>query len=131
VGEGSVACDACVASYYLTNSLAGRSKKGTWGFHEGEIERSHCVPDVEDEFGTPAGGACCLCPPGAHCPGPTTVETLVIERKHWRLSPTSAVILPCGYDYPQACTGVNDNSAANGTFGDYLCRTGFEGVLCR
>ena len=122
-----MACDACAASYYLTDSLEGRSQRGTWGFDEGKDERSHCVPDAEEE----GGNACCLCPPGARCPGPTTVETLVIDNEHWRLSAASAVILPCGYDYPQACTGVKNVKLANESYGDYLCRTGFGGPLCR
>ena len=70
-------------------------------------------------------------PPGAQCPGPTTLESLVIENKHWRYGSASATVLPCGQEYPQACTGGNADNAANETFGDHLCAEGSTGVLCR
>ena len=97
--HGATVCDVCDAGYYLQNMALAASQSN-----------------------------CMACPDNAACPWGTTIQTLVLPRNHWRLSPHTIDIHTCpeqGGVVDSTCTG-----STNRTFDDDYCLAGHEGPRC-
>ena len=65
---GAMACESCLAGYYLANTLSGWGTPGTWGNYAGDAEADECDTRIEGGAADFHGRACCTCPEGAECP---------------------------------------------------------------
>ena len=107
-GNGSEKCDICRSGFYLRDPNA--------------CTRDRCA------------NRCSACPPHANCSAfNTSLETLFVQRGHWRASPISDKLAKCrklGGDDDAGkvrCAG-GDNTEANGKG---LCNPAFKGPECQ
>jgi hypothetical protein len=141
----------CRSGHYCTegsaSSTAGTCPSGTYNADTGGPSKAACIPCPASIDSVNGSAACTVCAahyyrpradspvskcslcsaiPGVRCAFNTTVETLVIERDHWRASPFTSKTYMCQTDssLPTSCAG-------GGTYGDSLCLPGQSGPLCK
>ena len=111
------------------------------GFYRTQV-RSDFASGCESDSESGSSGFCCACPEGTECAAPgSTIEALIIEKRYWRQSATTAQVVEC--DHAPACKGTavldDDDWTADGSTdeetelghsGDELCHLGYKGPQC-
>ena len=117
--------DECTACPSGKTSLAGAAG----------VDACSCPATSYDD-----GDACVTCPVSVNCTAVgVTLAALPVNPNYWRVSATSAVVMPCYTD--GVCVGVSAAAAgrrlqaalaleSSSTYGDGLCREGHTGPYC-
>jgi len=112
---------ACTLCPYRQSSRAGALAGGCDLCDAGFLQINASTPPNVDV------STCLACPTGADCAVGTSLESLVLHRRHWRHSAAAAVVYPCrernGWT---PCAGGAD---ARGDGAGY-CEEGHHGVRC-
>jgi hypothetical protein len=139
--RGSVSCDKCPNRTYASISGAAQCNNclARTSSYPGSTECAICGVGFyrldATTLATPT--ACGPCPEkGATCPVDTTLETILVQPGHWRLSGWSREITECdGDNAAERCVGgANASSENSSVVGDGYCNglyTGPECKLCR